>query len=114
MTEVIDNPVGGVLIAPKKGVNIIRFVSKKTLNELLNYEKENGYQFNRFPCEEIVEQMGDDRFPIINSMIHNGVEMRCFFFVGEDQIQLDMSFEAFFSLETEEEKWPGWEDETDN
>jgi len=84
----------------QQGVTYKKYITKQDILDLLQYEKENGYQFNRMPSDEFIALLnGDDQMPILLAMIHNGVEVRAFFKKGSVAMgALDMPFSWFFKI----------------
>ena len=78
---------------------LVRFMKKRHILSLLEYEKLTGYCFNRMPCDEFMATlMHDRRYPVGFNMVHNGVEMRVSIFNGRDSALVDMPFRNYFEL----------------
>jgi hypothetical protein len=88
-------------MTPLNGVEIIRHMTKQDFLNLLQYEKDTGYSFNRMPKDEYIASIGDDeRIPFKMAMVHNGVEMRGFLCRhSEDTAAVDMPFDHFFKID---------------
>lgn len=85
----------------KKGnVELVPFMTKRDILDILEYEKLTGYYFNGMPSEKFIDALSDRmRLPVEGALIHNGVEMRAFINAGKGMnARVDMPFKTFFSL----------------
>lgn len=83
-----------------RGSSIIRCLRKQDILDLLQYEKETGYHFNRMPNHAFIYAIAEDSiFPISYAMVHNGIEMRCDILADQKHpIRIFMPFKTFFGL----------------
>ena len=81
--------------------NVCRVMTKKDFMDILAFEKRENHQFNRFPCDEIVDGMTDlSLYQVRSTMVHNGKEVRVMVTeIGtEVEFFVDMTFDMFFGL----------------
>lgn len=86
---------------PCQGITCKRYITKQDILDLLQYERDTGYRFNRMPNDEFIARLqGDEQMPVIWAFVHNGVEMRVVLKAPDKtQVYLDMPFDRLFQVD---------------
>ena len=86
---------------PRQGITRKQYITKQDILDLLQYERDTGYRFNRMPNDEFIAQLrGDEQMPIAAAYIHNGIEVRVMFMAPDKtEVFLDMPFDRYFHVD---------------